>query len=203
MLRKRLLSVLLCLCMVMVPALAPTAYAAGTGVIDKINSFRSRYPHGYYWNRYGKVINEYGVTNAPCPGDHFSTHNLWENIFKYCNSYNGGYQCMGFAYKFFYELFGVQCGSSAVPRKYDRDNITVGDYVRYENNNGVGHSFIVIGRTGNKLSIVECNYATNCQIRWENRLVDLYGTNSPYDDYTFRYYYHAPQDVYEIGRAHV
>lgn len=190
MLKKRLLSALLCLCMVagMLPTMSLPAQAAGTGIIDRINSFRTRYPHGYYWNHYGTSVNEYGVTDAPCPFSR-AAHNEWSNIYQYCNSYAGAYQCMGFAFKFVCELFGVN--RSALIYNDDPANVQVGDYVRFANSEG-GHSFVVIERNGNTVTLVECNFgsadSTNCQIRW-GRQLDITGENY---NMRFSHSYHAP-----------
>lgn len=183
---------LLCLCMVvgMLPAITPTAQAAGTGVVDRINSFRSRYPDGYYWNHYGRKVNDYGVTDAPCP---FSRegHDLWDNIYQYCNNYAGAYQCMGFAFKFVCELFGVD--RSALICNYDAAKVQVGDYVRFTNGSA-GHSVVVTERNGDIVTVVECNFGVNsatidnCRIIW-GRKYNLNGVNW---GMWFSHSYHAP-----------
>ena len=48
---------------------------------------------------------------------------------------------MGFAKKIFYEVFGQR--ESSLPRRYDKNNVVVGDYVRVNND---GHSGVVLSR---------------------------------------------------------
>lgn len=96
---------------------------------------------------------------------------------------------MGFARLLFYEVFGIYCSTLENQKRYDCENISIGDYVRMDND---GHSAIVIGRNGNLLTLAECNFGGRCQIKWGSR-------PSGYEKYTnnIDFYIHAPQDVYD------
>lgn len=160
-----------------------TNASSGNGIVDKLNELRNVYPHGNYWHKVNGVNT---VTSDPC------NHNFDPNSPYYyqkrCSSFNGGWQCWAFASKVFYDIFG-QSPSIWQGRKYDRENINVGDYVRYGTDDD-GHSFIVIGRSGNTLKIADCNgTSAKCMIRWDGT-VDLYGIY-PGTGYTFGYYCHA------------
>lgn len=204
MLRKRLLSALLCLCMVagMLPAITLTVQAAGTGVVDKLEELKKTYPDGGYWNHRvdspGQDHDSLGtwdetyansVTNTPCyyhgkTGETFSGSYVGHYD---CNRFDGGGQCWGFANKIFYDVFGVK--RSAQPTD-NRENVKPGDYVRFGTDE-VGHSAIVLTRNGNEITLVECNVGSasscNCQIKWGRK---EYISN-------VSYCVHAPQDVYD------
>ena len=201
--KKRLLSILLLLCMT-IGALSmaiPTAQAAETGVADKLNALKTKYPDGAYWNHYVSEVGQDcdslpdwdetyadSVTSTACAhhGDGYSGNYVG---FYDCNRFDGGSQCWGFARKIFFDVFGVKC-SSLVPN-YDSANVQVGDYVRFGDDNG-GHSFIVIERTGNMITVVECNFgdaaSSHCQIKW-GRQFDITDTIW---GLRFNYSYHAP-----------
>lgn len=161
--------------------------ASGNGVIDKLNELKNTYPDGKYWRR---VNGENTVCDTACP-----THGNLNT----CGFYNGGYQCWAFASKIFCEIFG-QNPNIGGGKRYDKDNIRVGDYVRFaENaNSSYGHSFVVLSVLGNgRVTVVENNYGTGrCRIRWE-REVDMNGTMKTYNqngqlvDAKFVYYCRA------------
>lgn len=201
--KKRLLSALLALFMVMVllPTATTTAHAAGTGVADKLNALKTKYPDGAYWNHYVSEVGQDcdslsdwdetyadSVTSTACAhhGDGYSGN--YVGLYD-CNRFDGGSQCWGFARKIFFDVFGVKC-SSLVPNG-DSANVQVGDYVRFGPDDG-GHSFIVIGRTDNIITVVECNFgdaaSSHCQIKW-GRSFDI--TDTVYG-LRFNYSYHAP-----------
>ena len=90
------------------------------------------------------------VTSHTC-----ATHTGTAGVGSYdCNVFDGGMQCMGFAKKIFYEVFGQR--ESSLPRRYDKNNVVVGDYVRVNND---GHSGVVLSRnrTGT-IDYCHCNY---------------------------------------------
>lgn len=193
-----------CLLLAMTPILAPEAEAAWSstdGILERIEALKLQFPDGCYWNHL--VVNgldgdtllanrdgRYGdsVTNTPC-----ATHSGRASNQQYdCNFYGGGLQCWGFACKIFYEIFGQDC--AALPRRYDKENIAVGDYVRFGSDQN-GHSFVVTGKEGGVVTVVECNFGASasdrCKIKW-GRKIDL--NASPYG-LSFGYYIHA--DNYE------
>lgn len=164
-----------------------TYAASGNGVVDKLNELRNIYPDGKYWR---KVNGVNAVCDTACP-----THNNLNT----CGYYNGGYQCWAFASKIFCDIFG-QNPSIWGSRRYDKENIRVGDYVRFaeSENDSYGHSFVVLSVLGNgQVKVVENNYGTGrCRIRWE-RQVDMNGTMKIYNqngelvDARFAYYCRA------------
>ncbi len=178
MLKKRILSVILCLCMVvgMLPTVTLTAQAAGTGIIDKLNNLKNSYPDGSYWT----------VNGGPCPPP---TSDYQHTDHSNCNWYDGASECMGFARLLFYEVFGIKCSTLESQKRYDRENVSVGDYIRLD---GDTHSAIVIGKNGDQLTLAECNFGGRCQVKWGNR-------PSGYAAYisNITFFIHAPQDVYD------
>lgn len=162
MLKKRILSVVLCLCMVvgMLPAITPTAQATGTGISDRLNQLRTRYPADQYWYRVNGVNK---VTATPCP--HYSNLSA-------CGNYNGGWQCWAFASKIFYEVFNQNpnvFGNHQNEKNWS--NVQPGDYVRftYPNDTAYGHSFVVLEKNGSQVKVVENNTEDGyCRIRWDH-----------------------------------
>ena len=156
-----------------------TAYAAGEGVYAKLNSLRSKYPNGYFWNHLVTANSNNGdalfyngdesfadsVTSSPC-----ATHNGVAQVGQYdCNYFDGGIQCWGFAGKVFYDVFGQR--KSGLQKIYNNNyGVSVGDYVRVNNDS---HSAVVLSRNGDYITVVECNLsgdgnaALNCKIRWD------------------------------------
>lgn len=200
---KRFFSTLLAFCLLLTLAstLKSEVQAAGqdssNGILMAIETLKVKFPHNAYWNHLvengldGDTLlatrnNCYAdsVTDTPC-----ATHNGRAGNLQYdCNFYDGGLQCWGFACKIFNEIFKRNCAS--LPRRYDKENIAVGDYVRFGTDYN-GHSVVVIGREGNTLTVVECNYgysaSDRCRINW-GRKINL-------DTSSVGYYIHA--DNYE------
>ena len=177
---KRILSLLLTVAILSsMFVLGSFESAAADGITERIAGLRSKFPNNMFWNHYtnanhnhngaygsctnGNCNNPDGYTGSPC-SSHQSTVGVGGID---CNNFDGAIQCMGFAYKLFYDIFGVY--ATQMTNRYDTANIVVGDYVRI---NGDTHSALVIGRNGNTLTVAECNLdgsgpAYNCKIRWD------------------------------------
>ena len=215
--KKRWLSILLVLCMVMgmLPFFSITLKAAGTGVVDRLNALRDKYPQGKYWNHYVSQVgqdcdtlyaqNNWNATYAEHISSTYCAHHADGYSGNYvglydCNSFDGGSQCWGFARKIFYDVFGVKC--STLTQNTNPANVQVGDYVRFANpsNTKIGHSFVVIAKEGNWVNVVECNWgdkpANHCQIKW-GRSFDITTTIA---GMRFLHSYHAPNYV-EINNS--
>ena len=134
---------------------------------ERLALLRVKFPHGKYWNHL-HTGNDKGdpdvATDTPC----CSRSSSYQVVGEYCcNTFDGAMQCMGFAYKMFYDLHGVY--GSMQTKRYDVENIQVGDYVRLSYDT---HSAIVIARDGNSLTVVDCNQSSmgamyRCHIRWD------------------------------------
>ena len=146
-----------------------TAEPAANTVSTKLEQLRVKYPDSYYWNHEitaenaGETVNgtwietwNDEVTSHPC-------NHEFDKVGQYgCNAFDHGIACWGFANKVFYDVFGIRAYSEE--RLYDVDNIAVGDHVRFN----YTHSAIVLSRNGNRITLLECNYNSNCcQIRWD------------------------------------
>ena len=98
---------------------------------ERLALLRVKFPHGKYWNHL-HTGNDKGdpdvATDTPC----CSRSSSYQVVGEYCcNTFDGAMQCMGFAYKMFYDLHGVY--GSMQTKRYDVENIQVGDYVRLNN----------------------------------------------------------------------
>ncbi len=184
---KRAVALFLCFLTVfsVMSVCAVPAEAAEDGITLRINALRSKFPHKKFWNHYVSKPSEAGlsqnpdesfantVTSHPC-----ASHNANAKVGQYeCNYFDGGIQCMGFALKVFYDIFGVR--ASKMTKRTDIQNIRVGDYIRIPTDTG-GHSAVVIKRSGDTLTVVEANYhpdgsaagvaATLCYIYWDRTM---------------------------------
>lgn len=180
---KKALALFLCFVTVfsVMSVCAVPAEAAEDGITLRINALKTKFPHKKFWNHYVTKASEAGlsqkkneafantVTSHPC-----ASHNANAKVGQYeCNYFDGAIQCMGFALKVFYDIFGVR--ASKLTKRTDTENIKVGDYIRIPTDTG-GHSAVVIGRSGNTLTVVEANFhpdgsaagiaATLCYIYW-------------------------------------
>lgn len=130
---------------------------------QRITQLQKKFPNGKYWNHEGKKKNNPdGYTSRPC------THhgNCSKNGTDYsgscgCNSFNGvAIQCMGFAEKLGYDLFGTNPRTQWT-KSYNLANVKAGDIVRYNN-----HSIFVTKVSGDTLTYADCNSDWHCKIRW-------------------------------------
>lgn len=135
-----------------------------TGTIaEKLQKLRLKFPDGSYWNHVGISNNPDGVTNMPCTHHGTGTCGYYPDNCD-CNSYNNAIQCLGFAYKIGNELFGTNVRNW--PKFYDYDSLRVGDHVRYVDGSRE-HSVIVLSKTQEGITAVDCNYDNKCGIRWD------------------------------------
>lgn len=135
-------------------------------VQEKINTLRTKYPDGYYWNAYEKSEKYPAVTETPC-SDHAS----------------GGYsmcigQCWGFANLISDEVFGE---SAPYTTGVTAETMKIGDHIRTSH-----HSVIIIDlirkgdvtgydyynnknitATKDKVIVVHCNWYGTCSIMWD------------------------------------
>ena len=182
------------LCMPMIPVL--TAHAA-TPFETRVSQLRQQFPNGKYWNHYVNNSSQLtdnmnkwdhtfadSVTSQPC-----ATHNGNPAVGAGqcdCNCFDGGIQCWGFANRIFFGIF--ENYASRQSERRDIQNVSVGDWIRCENNN---HSAVVLTRNGDYLTIVEGNRDGNCKIVWD-RQIHISSIN---------YFKHAP-NWEEIVRPH-
>ncbi len=152
----------------------------------KITELQTKFPHGKYWNHVGmSTDNSDGYTDKPCELHGIKNIHILGTDGCTCNHFTGGgghlmaSQCMGFANKLAYDMFGettwTQINSPTATQIAD---IRVGDIMRLDYNS---HSVFVIARTGNKVMVGEANYnyPSNCQISW-GRIIDLSTANITY-----------------------
>lgn len=124
----------------------------------KIAALRIKFPQGKYWNHTaGASFSADGYTSTPC------SHHVGECLYNGscgCNSFDLAIQCMGYAFKLGYDLYGIS------PRKWTAvssyDDMQPGDYLRYN-----GHSMIVLTKTSAGITVAECNYDGKCGIFWD------------------------------------
>lgn len=161
------------------------AEAATIDFQAKVTELQTKFPHGKYWNKVGLTTdNSDGYTETACTL-HKTTgvDCVYDTGGCTCNHFTGGgghlmaTQCMGFANKLAYDVFGettwTQISSPTVVQVAD---IRIGDIVRLDYNS---HSVFVIARTGNNIMVGEANYPSGCQINW-GRIIDLSTANITY-----------------------
>ncbi len=165
----------------------------------RIVELQKKFPHGKYWNKVGMMTeNVDGYTDKACSlhgdaGKAAGVDHVYGTNGCTCNHFAGGghnsaTQCMGFANKLAYDVFGnttwTQIGSlSSPPTAIQVANIKIGDIVRLDDNR---HSVFVISRTGNNIMVGEANYPNGCQIYW-GRIIDLSTANVTYYEHAANY----------------
>lgn len=165
-----------------------TGEAAAIDFNARIVELKAKFPDGKYWNHVGSTAdNSDGYTSTACSlhkttgVDHvYGTGGCTCNHFV--NAKHGGQstQCMGFAYKLGYDVFGDTTWTTCnAPSQTQLAGIQVGDIVRI---NG-SHSVFVIAVTGSNIMVAEANYPNGCQIKW-GRIINL-------TTVTVSYYEHA------------
>ncbi len=132
-----------------------------------LGSLQSKFPAGKYWNHVGSSSNNpNGYTSSPC------THHSG-NCDYYggcgCNSFSSAIQCMGYAFKCAYDVYGSYTSSwSSSYSTSALDSVKAGDVIRYRND---GHSIFVTGVSGSTITYTDCNSDGHCIIKW-NRTID-------------------------------
>ncbi len=193
------------LCFVLCISFSMNVKAAAFDYNAWLLSEQTKYPAGKYWNHAGKDNdNSDGYTDTPCSlhgvsgvdhiygtggctCNHFADPGIsgtatYPAVWHYSAS-----QCMGFANKLGYDMFGSTMWSritTASDPNYAA-NVRVGDIVRIN-----GHSTFVISKSSdNTITVGECNYVQRssgqgCLIAW-GRAIDLSKATS------FEYYERA------------
>ena len=150
----------------------------------QVNYLRDlKFPEGKFWNKVGvpggrlttlpygsggPLVGTYqdGYTSSPCPAHGLSVDRTACNFFA-PGSYALSYQCMGFADKLQFDVYGYDLRGV-------RGNLNVlkpGDQIRFN-----GHSIFVIAVNGDLITFADCNGASkvgnkqNCQIWWEKTI---------------------------------
>ena len=180
---------------------------ADNGVVNKLDSLRSEFPEGKFWNHLVTTGNNNGdqlfqkwkdgdwttaeafqnnVTSSPC-----ATHNGTALIGQYdCNVFDGGMQCCGFAKKIFYDVFGVRESSNELIRQPGYAGLMPGDYVHFS---GFEHYAVVLSISRSTFTVVECNLSgdpVNGQYYPEYACMISWGRE--YSLSQIDYYVHAP-----------
>lgn len=152
-----------------------------------VNALKVKFPEGKYWNHVGSTVdNVDGYTSSPCTlhkteGIHIQgTGGCTCNHFVNGNHGGKSTQCMGFAYKLGYDVFGDTAWTVSTDNPVE--NIRVGDIIRI----GGYHSVFVIARNGNVVTVGEANYTGPCQISW-SRTIDLTKVSISYYEHANNY----------------
>ncbi len=160
--KKLLLLLAACICLSIFNISAPNVKAAGLSLAQ----LQTKFPHGSFWNS----GNPDTVTYKACT-HHSPACDYYGNCG--CNSFHGAIQCNGFANKLTYDYYGstfVDCWS----RTTDTSVIKAGDVICYVAGYSDGipynHYIWVTARSGDTITIADCNINKNCGIRWGKNL---------------------------------
>lgn len=143
----------------------------------RMTELQNKFPNGKYWNHVGiSGDNSDGYTSSPCDatlhkikdGRHTNgTNGCTCNHFA-CKGHLSAAQCMGFANKLGYDVFGDTTWTLHTNSGKAYQEIKVGDIVRISGS----HSVFIIAKNGNVVTVGEANYKPNCEISW-GRTIDL------------------------------
>lgn len=145
-----------------------------------IMDMQKKFPNGAYWNHVvqsghgysgyiyhvGPCNNPDGYTWVPC-----DTHTANAGVGGHdCNEFDGAVQCCGFVKKLASDLYGsmhTSWGQTSI------GNAKIGDIIHYygrDTDATNGHWAMIIGCSGNVLTLGECNYGSRCRINWGRTL---------------------------------
>lgn len=141
----------------------------------RMTELQNKFPNGKYWNHVGiSGDNSDGYTSSPCTlhkasnvSHVYGTNGCTCNHFA-CKGHVSATQCMGFANKLGYDVFGDTTWTLHTNSGKAYQEIKVGDIVRI----GGSHSVFIIAKNGNVVTVGEANYKPNCEISW-GRTIDL------------------------------
>lgn len=141
----------------------------------RMTELQNKFPNGKYWNHVGMSgDNSDGYTSSPCTLHKASnvshvngTKGCTCNHFA-CKGHLSAAQCMGFANKLGYDVFGDTTWTLHTNSGKAYQEIKVGDIVRISGS----HSVFIIAKNGNVVTVGEANYKPNCEISW-GRKIDL------------------------------
>lgn len=141
----------------------------------RMTELQNKFPNGKYWNHVGmSVDNSDGYTSSPCTlhkasnvSHVYGTNGCTCNHFA-CKGHLSAAQCMGFANKLGYDVFGDTTWTLHTNSGKAYQEIKVGDIVRISGS----HSVFIIAKNGNVVTVGEANYKANCEISW-GRTIDL------------------------------
>ncbi len=126
-----------------------------------LGSLQGKFPAGRYWNHGSGANNPDGTTGTGC---YHHSGNCDYGGSCGCNSFLSAIQCMGYAYKCGYDVYGTYpTGWSKSTSSSSLNNVKAGDVIRYRND---GHSIFVTGVSGNTVYFTDCNWDGHCGIRW-------------------------------------
>ncbi len=139
-----------------------TETQAADDTMSTLAALTKKFPADKYWNHMGSPKNSPDtVTDVPC-ASHIGCS--WQEDACSCNSFDRSIQCMGYAHKIAYEITGVMPrGSFTKSTKLSVSSLRVGDIIRFRNDR---HSICVTGVNGSQISFTDCNWGSNCIIRW-------------------------------------
>ncbi len=131
-------------------------------LLSTLASLVKKFPAGKYWNHQGsKENNPDGVTDTPCKSHSGCS---WTEGACSCNSFDRSIQCMGYAHKIAYEITGASPRFTFTKSTtLSTSKLRVGDIIRFR---GDRHSICVTGISGSQISFTDCNWGSNCIIRW-------------------------------------
>lgn len=158
--------------------------AATIDFATKLVELQTKFPEDKYWNHVGSTEdNSDGYTDTACylhktagVSHTYGTNGCVCNHFA-CTGHLSATQCMGFANKLGYDVFGDTTWTKITsPTAEQIADIRIGDIVRMDYDS---HSVFIIARNGNVVTVGEANYTGPCQISWD-RTIDLSKANITY-----------------------
>ncbi|HEX3038135.1 MAG TPA: hypothetical protein VHO94_03980 [Oscillospiraceae bacterium] len=141
---KKFIATFMAMIMLISLCFTPNVMAATT---VSLAQEQAKFPDGTYW--------------AGGNPDHYTT-----SPSKQENSFEGAYQCQGFALKLAYDLYGSNARDDW-QRASNLNNLKPGDLIRYYTSSE--HTIFVTNVNGNTITFADCNYvgkAGDCKIRW-------------------------------------
>ncbi len=201
---KKLLSILLVILMILSSFLTFSVNAASvtdSSFASAIASLKIRYKDYGYWNAYNSCGYD-GTGDIKCPscsgkGMGYCDGSCPDSCGQFY--YNGNWvsgQCMGFACKMGYEIFGSNPYSWEMHR--NAADLRPGDIVYGNLSNIIGgasyHAIFITGVFGQNVTFADCNSIGPCQVKWDRtttiQAIQV-ALNNSYTNGRFGYISHA------------
>lgn len=97
----------------------------------------------------------YAMTVSEFDGKLNSLRSRYPNYSVWDGECNGAWQCYGFAFQLYYDIFGTHTDKSNTVNSLD--GVKPGDIIRYGPGDWDGHTIFVTGVSGNTITYVDCN----------------------------------------------
>lgn len=152
----------------------------------------SAYPSGSYFTVNGSACSSHDDCNAGSFSSTYTLINTNPAVAGNCKKFNGGIECMGFAYYVYYQYNGINCSNAnrldkafSITNTDDAQSyfahLPVGSHIRVNDK----HSIIIAGFSYSGISVYEGNSDSRCRVNYTTKTWSQLSTSYPQITYGF------------------